>query len=283
MIIAETADSYQFVTQPDHATLAGTFAEHWGNDLFAPPEPGPPMTIAAYHHDAGWVEYDRRPHLDENGQPIDFRDMPSETWIDLYEDGIEALVTLDTYAGLLVSMHGAGLRNRRYGLSPSWPATASAYQPFIDREEARQVRLCRQLRDSNELSKRDATLLSTLHESSTGVGADSSHLWTNYKLLQAWDTLSLAFCMTPSLPNATDIENVPSSDDSADQTLTIDTIAPDTVRVTPYPFDVTPLDVSVPVRTVQKGAFESDASTARIYYEAKREQKEVTICDGDET
>ena len=119
MIVAETAAGYQFVTQPDHAALAGQFADHWGREEFDRPEPFAPVVLAAYAHDDGWRDYDRRPHLDGAGHPVDFRDMPPDVWTDLYDDGIDAVAETDTYAGLLVSMHGAGLRNQRYGLSPA--------------------------------------------------------------------------------------------------------------------------------------------------------------------
>lgn len=140
MIVAETATGYQFVSQPAHAALAGQFADHWGTDRFDRPDPFASLSLAAYAHDDGWYDYDRRPHLDAAGKPVDFREMPPSTWIDLYDEGIDAVVASDTYAGLLVSMHGAGLRNQRYGLSPGWPATPPEFEGFLEREHRRQDR-----------------------------------------------------------------------------------------------------------------------------------------------
>lgn len=48
---------------------------------------------------------------------IGFTDIPAETWIDLYGDGIDTVIETDPYAGLLVSMHGSRLHRQRYGLS----------------------------------------------------------------------------------------------------------------------------------------------------------------------
>lgn len=277
MIVAETEDHFRFVTQPAHADLAGQFADHWGNDRFERPEPAAAMAIAAYNHDTGWHRYDHRPHLGEADRPIDFRDMPPDTWCDLYDDGIETVREVDAYAGLLVSLHGSGLRRRRYGLSPSWPATPSEYRAFVDRQEASQMRLSEELRDADRLSASDVELLSTLHESGTAPEGCESRLWTNYKLLQAWDSLSLSLCVTESPPGDSEIRAVPRARGAADETLTIERTADGDLRLEPYPFDTAPLVVTVPVRTVRKDAFDSDESLVRAYYRVERDLVAFTL------
>lgn len=277
MIIAEAEDHFRFVTQPAHADLAGQFADHWGNDRFERPGPDAAMMIAAYTHDTGWREYDLRPRLGDDGRPIDFRDMPPETWIDLYDGGIETVVELDAYAGLVVSLHGSGLRRRRYGLSPSWPTTPPEYSAFVDRQEAFQERLADELRDADRLSESDVELLSTLHESGTPPEGCESRLWRNYKLLQAWDSLSLAFCTTESPPSDSEIHAVPRDRGTPDEALTIEQLTDGEFRVAPYPFDTSPLVVTVPVRTVRKGLFDSEESSVRAYYRVERELTEIAI------
>jgi hypothetical protein len=278
MIVAETDGGFQFVTQPAHARLAGQFADRWGNERFDRPDPLVPTLIAAYEHDTGWQGYDRRPHLDGGGRPVDFREMPAETWIDLYETGIEAVVDLDRYAGLLVSMHGAGLRNRRYGLSPSWPETPAAFEAFVDREEDRQSRLLAAIREEGQggVSETDAELLAALHGSGSPPEATESRLWTNYRRLQAWDTLSLAFCVTDSPPGYTEISGVPAGD-GEDATLSVEALGDGAFAVDPYPFEVSPLTVTVPVRTVERAQFESDWDLVRAYYRAPSEMQSLTV------
>jgi len=39
MLRLETETGWWLVTHPDHARLAGAFAERWGNEKFLPPEP----------------------------------------------------------------------------------------------------------------------------------------------------------------------------------------------------------------------------------------------------
>jgi len=278
MIVAETADRYQFVTQPAHAHLAGQFADRWGSDAVAPPDPAAALCVAAYTHDTGWQAYDRRPRLGDDGTPIDFREMPAEPWIDLYEEGIDAVVEMDPYAGLLVSMHGAGLRRRRYGLSPSWPETPPAFEGFVDREETRQARLADALRDAGRLAAADVDLLATLHESGVSPADIESRLWDGYTLLQAWDTLSLSFCVTPSPPGYGEVGPVPAADGGT-VSLSIEP-AEGAFHVDPYPFEASPLVVSVPVRTVRRGAFDGEADLVRAYYRGARDLREFRLLPG---
>ena len=292
MIVAETEEAYRFVTQPDHADLAGRFAERWGNDRFDAPAPCAATILAAHDHDDGWIAYDRRPHLHDDGTPVDFREMSADPWIGLYHDGIEAVASVDPYAGLLVSMHGAGLRNRRYGLSPDWPETQPGFVAFVEREEERQAELARAIRDGNRraddgeprLSEADVDLLSTLHE--TGGPPDESlaagsRLWRNYRLLQAWDTLSLSFCTSVSPPSYPEVDSVPTGAAGSEVTLSVDALGTDEFGVEPYPFDVEPLDVSVPARTVRKGAFDDEDGSFEAYYRADRAPIEVSIRRGE--
>ena len=280
MIVAETDEHVRFVTQPAHAELAGQFAERWGNDCFERPEPATAMTIAATHHDAGWWAYDLRPHF-QDGRLVDFRSMPPDVWIDLYETGIDAVVDVDAYAGLVVSLHGAGLRRRRYGLSPSWPDTPPAYAGFVDRQEAAQTRLRDDLRADGRLPAAGADCLTHLHRSGAVPDGHESRLWTNYKRLQAWDTLSLALCMAGPPSRASEIRAVPTGTGRADETLSLDPIGDGEFWLSPYPFDDAPLIVSVPARTVEQSSFDDEQSLLRAYYGAEREHREMALRRAD--
>lgn len=282
MIVAETAERFRFVTQPAHAHLAGQFADRWGNEVVAAPEPDAVMSIAAYAHDTGWQAYDRRPMLDDEAQPVDFRQMSADPWLDLYEEGIDAVLELDAYAGLLVSMHGVGLRNQRYGLSPSWPETPPEFRPFVDRQESLQARLAEELQAEGRLTGSDVELLSKLHAARGPPDARTdappyvkSRLWDNYTLLQAWDTLSLSFCTSHSPPSYGEIRPVPTNDSATDK-LSIEALD-DGFRIDPYPFDAAPIVVSVPARTVHKDSFEDEEDLVRAYYQADRELLEFRL------
>lgn len=278
MIVAETAEGYRFITQSDHADLAGQFADRWGNERFDRPEPYAPLVAAAYAHDSGWWAYDQAPHLHDDGAPVDFREMPADAWTELYGDGIDAVAETDPAAGLLVSMHGAGLRKRRYGLSPSWPETPDEYEAFVEREEQRQHRLAAELFEGDgPVPERDRELLAALHGSAAPAENPGSWLWTGYKLLQAWDTLSLAFCVTTSPPGYDPIDDVPTSIGGPDETLSIDPLGDGAFAIDPYPFEESPLSVTVPSRTVTADAFDDRSDLVQAYYEADRELERFTL------
>jgi len=291
VIVAETADGYQFVTQPDHAALAGQFADAWGSESVDRPEPAGSLVLAAYAHDTGWQSYDRRPRL-ADGDPVDFREMRPDTWIDLYDEGIDAVAGMDAYAGLLVSMHGAGLRNRRYGLSPEWPETPTAYREFVDREQRRQRRLLDGLLDEEAdlpdeggaadegrdapVSEADRDLLRTLHGDERVPDGYDGRLWADYRRLQAWDALSLAFCITDDPPGYDEVGAVPTSGPREEATLTVTRAGAGEYTIDPYPFHESPLTVTVPVRTVT-APIADGAPLARAYYAAGRETRRFTL------
>lgn len=270
MIVAETETGYRFITQPAHARLAGRFAAHWG-DGGSTPTPIPPVVLAAERHDDGWWRYDHRPHLGDDGRPIDFTDVPDDTWIDLYDRGIASVCALDAYAGLLVSLHGTGLRRRRYGLSPSWPDTPRAFAAFVERHEAEQRRLLEKLFDmgGERVSPADRDALSALHETGEPPAGVTSRLWTNYVLLQVWDSLSLALCRTTS-PPARSTVGPPAGTTALTTPVSLRGHEDSTITIEPYPFDTDPLVVTVDARWVETSGFETETELAEAYGATER-------------
>jgi hypothetical protein len=283
MIVAETDDGYRFVTQPDHAALVGLLADHWGNEEFEAPEPSPSVAIAAHTHDDGWWPRDRRPYLREDGTPENFTEIDADPWIDLYDEGIPSVIELDRYAGLLVSMHGSGLRKRRYGLSPSWSETPERYREFVDRQEARQRELAESLYDEGDdrVEERDLEMLDALHESGEPPTDHGSRLWRNYGLLQAWDTLSLSFCTTTSPPSYDPVGPVPMEGEDQGTELSIEALGDGTFEIRPYPFGVDPLVASMATRTVPHRSFDDGAALVRAFYGSDREVEELRLRSGD--
>ena len=280
MIVAAADEQLQFVTQPAHAALAGQLADHWGGAVEAP-APRASAVHAAYAHDDGWLAYDQVPHRHDDGRVVDFRSVPDDVWVALYEEGVDAVASADAYAGLLGSMHGAGLRRRRYGLSPAWPDTPPAFEAYVAREQRRQARLADDLRGDGRLDDADLELLEVLHEAGRPPTNPDSRLWRNYQRLQAWDALSLFFC-TSVTPDTTDLERVPTGP-GAETTVRVER-APSggerggdgAYRFDPYPFDSAPLEVTVPVRTVGND-FDSEADLRRRYYGTARETKRFVL------
>jgi len=106
MIIRRRAAGLLAITQPDHAHLAGVFAEAWGaGPAVDPAGVRKPLLTAARDHDDGWLAWEREPTIDERGRPHDFLTIPMDQRVAIYRRGITLVCAGDLYAGLLTSMH----------------------------------------------------------------------------------------------------------------------------------------------------------------------------------
>ena len=212
MIVRDTGDAWQVVLQTDHAVLSGAFARAWT-------ERGPgheSLTIAAERHDDGWAVWERSPRVDETGKPVNFLDVDVRSHLAFYRAGIAAVTEHDAHAGLLVSMHGAGIYRQRYGLDPALKLTrAPEVQAEVDAFVAEQ-------------------------ESKFG-GAPGARL-DDYALLQVYDRLSLYFCM----------RDVEAGEPAEFQDYQLEPLAPWRVRLSPYPFDEEPARFSLIRRLIPK-------------------------------
>lgn len=283
MIVTEAADRYRFVTQPDHAALSGQVAARWATRRFARPDPWHAVCIAAAHHDQGWQEYDMAPHVEDEGV-IDFISVPAGSWTEFYAEGVTAVAAIDRYAGLLVSMHAAGLRRSAYGTRPGIPDRSSdpRFAEFVNEQEAFQRQIATELTESERygeyVDETEREFLDTLHETGDTERAvrsieGRSRLRNQYLLLQTFDTLSLFLCRSVTL-GSTEIGPVPTTE-GATVDLGVSPVGPGAVRIEPYPFDVSPLSVSVGARVVP--VHESEADLIEAYYETERRPIEFTV------
>src|SRR6202047_4720593 len=148
MISQERGDHLILIRQTDHAVLSGYFARELGNEIFARPEPLESFQLAAAEHDNGWKEWELQPRIDPvSFLPYSFMSLPTREHIDLYQRGIERVVKVDRYAGLLVSMHCAGLYDKTRATMPGFSAkyVKSNETPlvtdFLQRLRLQQLRL----------------------------------------------------------------------------------------------------------------------------------------------
>jgi len=67
------------ISMQDHTALCRQFAQAFGNDRFESLAPLDLMTYVISHHDAGWLEFDREPAIDDKtGLPYNLVDTPPE-------------------------------------------------------------------------------------------------------------------------------------------------------------------------------------------------------------
>jgi hypothetical protein len=176
VVIRETpSGEVVLVRQDDHARLSGRLAEMWGLPPWQVPRPRQQVALGASLHDLAWVGWDQAALL-SGERPAPFYAVPRTVTAPMYSRGVDAVEQIDPYAGLLASLHYAGLFAGYWGWQPladitrMSPEDAASVAAMIDHERARQVRLRGQL------------------------NPDEQELQRAYKYLQLWDRISLHIC-----------------------------------------------------------------------------------------
>ena len=241
MIIQEQGDHLILIRQTDHAVLAGYFAREAGNEDFTRPQPLESFQLAATEHDNGWNEWELQPHIDPlSFLPYTFMSVPTQEHIDLYQRGIERVVKVDRYAGLLVSMHCAGLYDRTRATMPGFSAKYVKSQEtpivndFMQRLRLQQLRLKVDLRA----------------DAATKNFADEKWLQANAQRLEALDRLSLYFCLGPLEPAT--IDAVPADYQGKEVDWNLQPEGNIGATLEPYPFRRDPLEISILARRIPK-------------------------------
>jgi hypothetical protein len=173
VIVREAGDAWQVVLQTDHADLSAQFARAWAERT----ERFESVLTATARHDDGWAVWERAPSLDREAvRPRNFLDVEVPLHLAFYRACIAAVTDHDPYAGLLVSMHGAGIYRQRYGRDPGLRVT------FADEVAELVDAFVREQEDGYAARIRE-------------LGVADEERWRDYELLQLYDRLSLYFCM----------------------------------------------------------------------------------------
>ena len=241
MILQEVRDQLVIIRQTDHAVLAGFFAREWGNELFKQPEPFESFRLAASEHDNGWREWELLPQIDPKTRlPYSFMSLPTEAHMELYRRGIDRVVKMDRYAGLLVNMHCHGLYDRTRATIPGFSAKyvkateGELVSKFLQGLKLQQLRLKVDLRA----------------DAPTRDFADDKTVEVNARRLEALDRLSLYFCMGSQQDSG--IEGVPVDVHGSEVDWELRSHGNNIISLAPYPFRREPLQVSVLTRSVPK-------------------------------
>jgi hypothetical protein len=223
MIVRDRGGDWQVVLQIDHADLSGALARAWADRGARHGS----VEVAAKRHDDGWAVWERWPRLDaETGTPVNFLDVDVTSHLAFYRAGIAAITEQDPYAGLLVSMHGAGIYRQRYGRDLSLGLTRAAeVQELVDAFVAEQE--------------------AAYDERIAAVGVSDDDRWRDYELLQLYDRLSLYFCMR-------DVE-ADGGEPVELQGYKLELLGPWRVRMEPYPFGEAPARFELVRRLLPKG------------------------------
>jgi hypothetical protein len=245
MIVCKMGDSWQIVMQTDHADLSGDVARRWTERT----PRSDSLQIAAERHDDGWAVWEQSPMCDvSTGKPLNFLDVGVPAHLAFYRAGIAAIGEQDPYAGLLVSMHGAGIYRGRYGLQPELKLTfAGDVRELVDAFVAEQE--------------------STFEARERDLGVTEEERRHDYELLQVYDRLSLLFCMNDTLsPPPTELMG-----------YHLEPAGAGAVTMTPFPFDGDEQQFSLVRRVVPRKNWSDGQTFRRDLFGAEPEVTPITI------
>ncbi|MBI4506044.1 MAG: DUF3891 family protein, partial [Chloroflexi bacterium] len=255
MILRKYRGQLLVVHQPDHGDQCADFARHWGNAACDRPVPLEALEMAADEHDNGWAEWEVAPAVNpDTGQPYQVFHVPADQHIGFYRIGIARVAQVDPYAGVLVSMHGAGLYCDRYGTYPITRKLTDGQRELVASYLDEQAALQARLRGEAARDPRYAAC------------ADQETIWRAYKLLQVLDRLSLQFCYFGCASGA--IAPAPLRVGAPDETIAVVGDELHTLRLAPYPFDESPRTFPISARLLPDRRYRSTADFLETYERA---------------
>lgn len=255
MLVRDTGDAWQVVMQTDHGEHAGQLAAAW----HPRPEPFRSLEIVARRHDDGWLMWERAPRLDANGRPCNYLDVEVPSHLAFHRAAIVAVREHDPYAALVLAMHTAGIYRQRYGVQPDLRMT------FVEEVQ--------QLADEFVAEREDE-----FEAWASSLEVADEQRWHSYKLLQAWDRLSLFCCLNDLESESPPTEGTQYSSlgvvpiDGIEQTLTLRPRGRWRVAVDPFPFGPEPAEFTLQRRIVPKRAWDDDDAFRKDLFAATLER-----------
>jgi hypothetical protein len=259
MLRLESETGWWLTTHPDHARLAAAFAEHWGNELFAAPEPRAHVLHGIAVHDDGWAARDAAPQITRQGKPSAFstelvgkysafEEIDLADYLAVRDRAVRLVAEQDAYAALLVSMHTYNLLTERADRSTIAPEQLPLLDAFLEAQRLLQERLFAAVGADGELAAEERS---------------RERIEDHFRLLQATDNLSLLSCV--NYDRAATLLHPLRLKDGGTATVAVEALSKRTFRLAPYPFDISPLTVEFPARHVEGKSFESAAELQRRY------------------
>ncbi len=271
MLRLETDTGWWLVTHPDHARLAGAFAEHWGNEQFLPPEPRVNVLRGVMRHDDGWIARDAVPQITRQGRPSAysielvgkysaFEEIDLADYLAVRDRAVRQIAAEDPYAAILISMHTYNLLTAHADRSTIVPDQLPQLDQFLEGQKALQKSLLEEIAANAQLSaeqKSEAAILD------------------HFRLLQAADNLSLLTCVDFRRP-AHLLHPLPlRAGGHAD--VQVRAVNSRHFVLDPYPFAERSLTFKFPARHVKGKIFSSAAELQKEFNAAHVETLSVTV------
>jgi hypothetical protein len=271
MLRLESPTGWWLTTHPDHAKLAAAFAEHWGNDRFAPPEPRVHVLKAIATHDDGWATRDAAPQMTRQGKPSAFstelvgkysafEEIDLADYLTVRDRAVKLVAESDSYAALLVSMHTYNLLTARADHSTILPEQLPLLDAFLTDQKALQETLFASIQEDQRLSADEKS---------------RERIDDHFRLLQACDNLSLLSCVDYHRPAS--LLHPLRRKDGGIESVVVESLGERYFCLTPYPLDVSPMTVEFPVRHVEGKIFANAESLRKQYADAEVTMLTVTL------
>jgi hypothetical protein len=274
MLRLETETGWWLVTHPDHARLAGAFAERWGNDLFLSPEPREHVLRGIARHDDGWAARDAVPQITRQGKPSafstelvgkysGFEEIDLVDYLAVRDRAVRLIAAEDPYAAVLISMHTYSLLNDHADRSTIVQAQLPLLDQFLGGQKALQESLRTQIASNPNLKPEHKT---------------ENAILDHFRLLQANDYLSLLTCVDFQKP----VELLHALPARGGKRIAIQARAVGTRHfvLDPYPFAERSLTFQFPARHAKGKLFSSAKELQDAFVAAPVEMLSVTVSAG---
>jgi len=271
MLRLETETGWWLVKHPDHARLAGAFAERWGNDRFLPPEPRARVLKGITRHDDGWAARDAAPQITRQGKPSAFsvelvgkysafEEIDLADYLAVRDRAVRLIAEEDAYAAVLISMHTYSLLSEHADRSTIAPQDLPVLDQFLEQQKAFQRSLLQRIAADSNLpaeQKAEAAILD------------------HFRLLQATDNLSLLTCVDFARP-ANLLHSLPLRD-GGHARVEVRSAGSRHFVLDPYPFAERSLSFAFPARRVAGKTFASATELQGRFAAAPVEMLSVTV------
>jgi hypothetical protein len=271
MLRLETETGWWLVTHPDHARLAGAFAERWGNERFLPPEPRVHVLKGIALHDDGWAARDASPQITRQGKPSAFsielvgkysafEEIDLADYLAVRDRAVRLIAAEDPYAAILISMHTYSLLSEHADRSTIAPEQLPLLDEFLAQQKNLQQSLLRDIAAGEKLSPEQTT---------------ESAVRDHFLLLQATDNLSLLTCVDFRAP-AHLLHPLPLRDGKYSR-VAVKAVESRHYVLDPYPFDEPSITFTFPARHVRGKLFSSVAELQERFYGSPAEMLSVIV------
>jgi hypothetical protein len=271
MLRLETDTGWWLVTHPDHARLAGAFAERWGNDYFLSPEPREHVLRGINRHDDGWAARDAAPQITRQGKPSAFStelvgkysgfeeiDLPD--YLAVRDRAVRLIASEDPYAAVLISMHTYNLLHEHADRSTIKPEQLPLLDEFLEGQLDMQNSLRREIEVNLKLNAEHKTEAAILD---------------HFRLLQANDYLSLLTCV--DYKNPVELLHVLPTRDGKGSPIRVRSVGSRRFVLDPYPFVEESITIQFPARHAKGKHFASAQELQDAFHAAPVETLSVTV------